>query len=264
MFRTLGWFCLALLWTAQAGAQSDLGVVLMYGKQATWSNTAGLRDMGSTLEKAGAKVALPEMPWGRGGWENIHVTIRQVHAMIDQEVAKLRARGARRIVVGGHSLGANVALSYAVERGNVAGVMLAAPGHRPEGWYQSDKAIHDAVDKVKALYEAGRGKEWFVGPDSNQADRMKLSTTVEVYGSWMSPRGLAAMAYMAPRLPASIPIFVAVSRDEMGFASVEKTIYTPAAKNSYSLYVVTSGPHSRVDFAVSKRATDWMLGLPKE
>ena len=262
MIRRL-FLALALLASGPAAAQSDLGVVLMYGKQATWSTATGLRDMAATLEKAGAKVALPEMPWRKGSWESINVTVGQAHALIDQEVAKLKARGAQRIVVGGHSLGANVALSYAVVRGNLAGVMMAAPGHSPDNWVRFDAGIRAAVMKVKALYDAGQRTQSFQGPDINTNERNVISTTVEVYGSWMNPMGRASMETQAPLLPATTPIFVAVSKDESGYSLVKDRIFKPAAKNPYSLYVETVGAHGMVDFAVSKRATDWILGLPR-
>jgi esterase/lipase len=246
-----------------AAAQQDLGVVLMYGKNGSWSTSLGLRDMASILQKAGAKVSLPEMPWRRGAWESNTMTVPQVYALIDREVEALKAKGATRIVVGGHSLGANMALSYAVARGNLAGLVMAAPGHSPDSWYMSDKGIKAAVDKVKELYDAGKGKESFRGPDLNQDERATLTTTVEAYGSWMSPRGRAAMKTQAPKLPETTPIFVGVSRDEPGYATAQPYIYKPAAKNPYSVYVETVGEHKNVDFAVSKRAADWILGLPK-
>ena len=61
----------------------------------------------------------------------------------------LRSQGAARIVVAGQSLGANIALSYAVERGNVAAVVMAAPGHNPGFLYRSN-------DRVRMDVEIGR------------------------------------------------------------------------------------------------------------
>ncbi len=246
-----------------AAAQCTTGVILMHGKGGDFSHSAGLRDISGTLESAGCKTALPSwLPWSRGAWDNVHMTMQQVFEQLDQEAAKLRAKGATRIVIGGQSLGANVALSYAVERGNLAGVFLLAPGHQPGHFYQKDKSIHEAVDKARALKKAGKGSDSFRGPDENQGATLTLSTTVDVYLSWMSPGGPANMIRRAPMLPATTPIFVAVARDDPFFANAERLVYKPAAKNPYSKYVVVGGGHMTTDMAASKQTSDWIKGLP--
>jgi pimeloyl-ACP methyl ester carboxylesterase len=244
-------------------AQDRIGVVFMHGKQSTPQRTQGLGTITSALEGAGAKVLTPSMPWSSGGWEGIKVTVEQVFAQLDGQVAALRSQGAGRIVIGGHSLGANVALAYAAQRGNFAGLVMAAPGHQPAYYYRSNASIRAAVDQARALVEAGRGSESFNGPDDNQGRTFTISTTAAVYYSWMNPRGLAGMDGQAPRLPATTPLLLVIGRKDVFFARAESVVYQPAARNPYSKYVVVEADHVQTPFAAAKQISDWIVGLPR-
>jgi pimeloyl-ACP methyl ester carboxylesterase len=244
-------------------AQDRIGVIFLHGKQGTPQQTQGLGVITSSLESAGAKVVTPSMPWSMGAWEGIKVTVEQVFAQLDGQVAALRGQGAGRIVIGGHSLGANVALAYAVQRGNLAGLVMAAPGHQPGGGYRRNASIRAAVDRARALVEQGRGNDPFSGPDDNQGRSVTLSTTAAVYYSWMNPTGLAAMDVQAPRLPATTPLLLVIGRKDPFFERAESLVYKPAAKNPYSQYIVVEADHVQTPFAASKRISDWIIGLPR-
>ncbi|MSP75372.1 MAG: alpha/beta fold hydrolase [Rhodospirillaceae bacterium] len=245
---------------AQAGG--TLGVILMHGKQASPGKSAGLRDIASKLEGAGMKAVVPLMPWSEGGWEKISVTPGQVFDMIDGYAAQLRAQGAQRIVVAGQSLGANMALAYAVSRQNVAGVVMAAPGHNPANSYRTNPAIKEAIDRAAGLAQSGQRDQPFSGGDDNQGSSIRLSTTAGVYISWMSPRGAASMTAQAPLLPASIPLMLIIGTKDPAYSMAEGMIYRPAAKNPYSKYLVVEAGHRDTDFAASQRIVDWIKGLP--
>jgi pimeloyl-ACP methyl ester carboxylesterase len=247
---------------APAAAQGTVGVILMHGKQGS-PNTPGLRDIASKAESAGMKVVVPSMPWGTGGWEKINVTPDQVFAMIDGYASQLRAHGAQRIVVGGHSLGANVALAYAVARQNVAGVVMAAPGHSPVGSYRSSPAIKDSIDQAAQLVKSGQAGQPFSGLDENQGSSIRMSTTAGVYAAWLNPRGQVSMPVQAPLLPASIPVMVIIGTKDPGYGYMENSVYKPAAKNPYSKFlVIDGGDHRNTDQAASQRIVDWIKGLP--
>jgi pimeloyl-ACP methyl ester carboxylesterase len=266
MFRRvfLGFAATFLLVVSTAQAQERLGVLLMHGKQGqARESRTGMGIVASNLEGAGHKVLMPTMPWAGSDWERINVTVEQVHALIDGYVAQLRGQGAQRIVVGGHSLGANVALSYAVARGNVAGVAMIAPGHNPGYVYRVEKGGRDSIDKARDLVQAGRGGEAYQGLDNNQGRGFTLSTTAAVYHSWLNPQGLAAMETQAPRLPASIPVLLVIGEKDPAFGRAENGIYRPAARHPYSKYLANGADHATTPMASSKAITDWIVGLPR-
>jgi pimeloyl-ACP methyl ester carboxylesterase len=246
-----------------ANAASDIGVVLMHGKQAP-ERQAALAALADQLQRNGMMVARPRMPWAAGAWERIAVTVEAAHAQIDGHVADLRGRGARRIVVAGHSLGANVALSYAVERGNLAGVVMLGPGHSPAAYYRQMADFRAAIEKAGQMVNAGQGAQPFAGPDNNQGKTFTVTTTAEVYLSWMSPRRLASMPAQAPRLPPGIPVLLAIGDKDPSFATAESTIFAPAAKHPYSKFVPLQADHAGVIAAAAGTVADWLQGLPSQ
>jgi pimeloyl-ACP methyl ester carboxylesterase len=234
----------------------------MNGKQGP-TNSAGSNDIAAKAAAAGIKAIVPSMPWGQGGWEKISVTPDQAFGMIDGHANQLRGQGAQRIVVGGQSLGANVALSYAVARQNVAGVVMAAPGHNPFGSYDRNPSIKEAVEQACKLATSGQGDQPFSGQDENQGNSVRVSTTAAVYYAWMNPRGRASMPVQARELPASIPVMVIIGTKDSSFGFTEANIYKPAAKNPYSKYlVIDGGDHRNTDHSASQRIVDWIKGLP--
>lgn len=252
----------ALVLAMPATAQGTIGIVYMHGKQSP-PNTTGSGDIASKAAAAGMKMVAPTMPWTRGGWEKISVSPEEAFAIIDGHAAQLRAQGAQRIVIAGQSLGANMALSYAVARQNVAGVVMAAPGHNPGGSYNRNAAIKGDVDKACELAKSGQGSQPFTGLDQNQGNSVRISTTAAVYCAWMSPRGVASMQARAPALPATIPLMLVIGTEDISFGMAESSIYKPAAKHPYSKYLaISGGDHRNTDHAASQRIVDWIKGLP--
>src|SRR6476619_2424327 len=146
-----------------------LGVILLHGKLGTpTERRAGLDVIARDLQARGHRVALPVMPWSETGWLTIDSDVPAVLASLDAIAASLKAEGASRIVVAGHSLGANVALAYAANRGGVAGLVMAAPGHIPGSLTRRDEGVRAALARARELVAAGRGDERFVGPDGIQ------------------------------------------------------------------------------------------------
>ena len=96
-----------------------LGVVYLHGK-ASWPGALNGGIL-SSLEDEGALVAKPEMPWSFH--RRYAATYDQAMGEIDAAVAGLKAKGATRIVIIGHSLGANAAIGYAARHPDLAGVV---------------------------------------------------------------------------------------------------------------------------------------------
>ncbi len=110
-----------------AAAAADLGAIVLHGK---WGTPEGpVKPMADALAREGVLVASPEMPWSRRRLYD--KSVEGADAEIDAQVAALKSRGAKRVLIVGHSLGAAYALHYA-SRGDIAGVVAIAPGHRTE------------------------------------------------------------------------------------------------------------------------------------
>src|SRR5580704_19066331 len=96
------------------------GIVFLHGKGAWPGGFNG--GILSALEDEGALVAKPEMPWSFH--RRYGATFDQALAEVDAAVAGLKAKGASRIVIIGHSLGATAAIGYAARHPDLAGVVM--------------------------------------------------------------------------------------------------------------------------------------------
>src|SRR5712671_4474723 len=161
---------------------SELGVVFVHGK-GMWP---GAFDGGivNLLREAGAKVATPGMPWS---FTRIYAASYQEGLReIDAAVADVKRQGATRIVIIGHSLGANAAIGYAASRGPLAAVVAIAPGHLPEVEGLRGRT-HEALLTAAQLVAAGKGDERHSFPDAIQGVPTFVMASPFVYMSTFDP-----------------------------------------------------------------------------
>jgi len=180
--------CMAAVMPAAAQSESRVGVILMHGVGGTPKLVAQLE---GPLTRAGAIVATPMMPWARG--RDFDKSYEDSMAEIDGIVAQLRRKGATRIVVGGHSIGAAAALGYAARHDDVAGLLLLAPGHTPElaGFA---RRLSQSISKAHDLVKAGKGAARSHFENLNQGRANRIRTSADIYLTWFDSRGPASMA----------------------------------------------------------------------
>jgi pimeloyl-ACP methyl ester carboxylesterase len=240
-----------------------LGVILLHGKLGDpLTGHAGLDALAANLHAGGCMIALPTMPWSDKGWLTIDRDVPSSLAMIDRLATQLRTHGADRIVLVGHSLGADVALSYAVSHGGLAGLVMAAPGHAPAVLAERDPPTRAALERARALVAGGYGDDRFTGPDRAYGTNLMLTTRASIYLSWMDPQGLAEMSVQAPRLPASIPLLLVIGRRDPFYRLAETAVFKPAARHPYSRYLPVVAEPSVTPRAAQAVIQNWIEGLP--
>lgn len=217
-------------------AHKDIGIIMMHGKLMHLPGP-----LVPYLEREGYLVSGPEMPWSATRRYDVpySVALRQVH----REVEKLRSRGARMVVVGGESFGANGALAYQAEYGDADALVLLAPGHMPGSWYRKG-ITKDEVDRATVLLAEGKGKESFsfLDPTPNRP----MHATVETYLSYFRPRGSGNVALSARQIAAKkkpIPVLVVNSNQESRTQGRE-TIYDELLPHPKSVYIESAADHS--------------------
>jgi pimeloyl-ACP methyl ester carboxylesterase len=177
-----------------------IGMVLMHGKGGTnryvWS-------LGLSLRSAGILVETPLMPWSKDriydkGYEESMLEI-------DSYVARLKAAGAKRVFVAGHSIGANAALGYAARREGLSGVILLAYGHVP-GIPGFAYKLSASTAKAEAMIAAGKGEETTIFSDvGGGGDNTVFSTANDLF-SWFDPDGPATIANNAAKVKPGTPV----------------------------------------------------------
>jgi pimeloyl-ACP methyl ester carboxylesterase len=261
-------FCVAMAvllaggWTHAANAQaanlSGFGIVMMHGKG---GGPEGLiAPLVSALKDNGAMVSTPIMPWhGKHGRPDGYMeTFDQAMQKITGSVSELKLRGATKIVVAGHSLGANAALAYAVRNGRgLAGIMMLAPGHTPELVLSR---VQPGVAKAKELAAAGRGDTATTLPDFNQGQQFQVRAKPAAYLSFFDPHGPAVMSRNAAAIP-PLPLLWVIGRSDPLFARGEGYAYARAPKHAKSKYVIITANHRDTPEAARQEVITWLKSL---
>ena len=238
-----------------SAADGGTGVVLLHGKQSRPSELSGIADL---LRSAGCLVATPEMPWSQRREYDVPYA-----AALDEAAAAwkdLEGKGAKRLVIGGHSLGANAALAYAASGRPVAGVVALSPGHSPEA-PGFRRGVASGVQKAQEMVASGAGEEkaWF--PDSNQGRTRQVRTTAAAYLSYFDPQGLGSMVKSCRAIPAGVPLFMSVGEPEGILAYARDTLFTAAPKHPKSVFLVVPGDHLGAPRASADRLVQWVEAL---
>jgi len=248
--------CLLALLAAPAAAAglTGVGVVFLHGK-AVWS---GAFDGGipAALEAEGAVTASPEMPWS---FLRIYgATYDEAMAEVDAAVAGLKRRGATRIVVIGHSLGANAAIGYAARRRGTAAVVAISPGHLPETAEMRARTA-SAVAEARALAAAGE-KSRHLWPDQIQGVPTLATASPQVYLSMFDPDGPAVIPRNAAALH-GVPLLWVVGQSDPVFARGRDYAFSRAPRNSKSRYIEVPAGHLGAPSVARSQVVEWIKSL---
>lgn len=247
---------------ATAGELQNVGIVYLHGK-ASWPGAFNGGIL-SALRDEGALIATPEMPWSFH--RRYAATYDQAMVEIDAAVAALKAKGARRIVIIGHSLGANAAIGYAARRpdlADLAGVVALSPAHLPEVGPMRG-FVADAVARAKKLIAEGKGNVPQTFPDMAQGIPLIATATPVVYLSMFDPDGPAVIPKNAAAIGAEahpVPLLWVVGKldpiDRRGPAYA----FDAAAKNPKSKYLEVFAGHLTAPLAARKQVVAWINSL---
>lgn len=191
---------------------STTGIVLLHG---TLEPSYWLMPLKKKLDAAGFRTAMPEMPWStRREYDR---TYEESMDEIATAATGLERRGARRIVLAGHSMGGNASLGYGALRGGVAGLVIISPGPFPED-PDEEKVIGPGVAKARQMIAAGQGGEMGVFKDFVQwhGSMEGAHTTAKNYFSYYNPDGNASILKNALRMKPGIAVLWVIGMEEEG------------------------------------------------
>ena len=240
---------------ASGASLSGFGVVLLHGKGGT--PTSMIEGLAESLRKQGALVEAPELPWSARRMYD--ATYDQAMAEIDLAVQKLKWQGATRIVVAGHSLGANAAIGYAARREGLAAVIAMAPGHLPEAWALRLRT-RSAIARAKKLIAEGKGDVPDSFPDLAQGIPYSVKATPNVYLSMFDPEGPAVMPKNSAAM-GEVPFLWVVGVADPMFFHGRDYAFDPGAKHPKSRYLVIPGMHLTTPFQARGTIIDWLKSL---
>jgi pimeloyl-ACP methyl ester carboxylesterase len=248
----------AMTATGPAIAQQSLsgfGIVLIHGKGGT--PTTGIEGLHEALKREGALVEAPEMPWSA---RRIYdATYDQAMTEIDTAVERLKKAGAQRIVVIGHSLGANAAIGYGARRKGLDGVVALAPGHLPEAWALRARTS-GSIANARKMIAAGKGDVRMSFPDLAQGIPFQVRATPEVYLSMFDPDGPAVMPKNAAAM-GDVPLLWIVGVADPMVLHGKDYVYGRGVRHPKSKYLVTASMHLSTPYQSRGQIVSWLKGL---
>jgi pimeloyl-ACP methyl ester carboxylesterase len=247
---------------ALAGDLDGYGVILLHGKGGSPSR-GPLVALSQALEAHGAMVLRPKLAWAGNSDqpEGYLVTYPEALNDISSAINDLKARGAHKIILGGHSLGANAAIAFAAKSGkNLSGIMAIGPGHRPEKMSMNDPDITQSLKKAKEMMASHQGNNQAEFSDSNQGDKFTVTATAAAYLSYFDPDGPAVMSKNAAKLP-NVPFLWVVGTQDPIFAAGSGYAFDKAPKNPRSKFIIVNANHGNTPVVAEDQIVDWLRQL---
>jgi dienelactone hydrolase len=247
------WLLTLVIAVPVLAAPAEVGVVLMHGK---WGSPQSMTPLARDLESQGYLVSNAEMAWS--GRRLYDVDYAAALKEIEAQVKQLRAKGARRVVVAGQSMGANAAVAYASSGFDLDGLVAMAPGHFPERG--AGARLRPSLDRARSLVAANRGADSEFFEDTNQGRQRSVRTTAGNYVSYFDPDGLGAMTKNITKLPRPVPVLLVIGSQDP-FFSGSRAMFDSAPAHAGSRYVVLETDHFNMPSVVAREMLKWLDSL---
>ena len=239
-------------------AAEKVGVLLMHGKGGTSSPKSPIGPLIDFLDSKGILVSAPNMPWSRE--RGFDKTYEESMAEINEKVMELRKKGASKIVVAGHSIGANAALGYGARYDGIDGIIVIAPGHTPEvNEFQS--LIDNEWKRAKKMVESGNGDKKEKFKDVNQGRKTKKKMRANVYLSWFNPNGPAVMPVNTTNIKPGVPLLWILGEKDRMYKKGKSYAFNKAPSNSKNAYTVVKGGHKATPQNGKREILNWLNNL---
>lgn len=249
------------------GADAPAALIMMHGKNAPFGRILNPSSNKSVerLVDAGFRVYVPAMPWS-DRWDGTHEdATAAIDALVD-----LAVRDGKKVVVGGHSMGAMFTILYRATAvpPAVIGKFVSAPGHMldliPAGSsFWND--INPSLGRAKSLEAEGKSKEKVHFDGRNTAGSQNITEsyemTPEVYLSFHDPMRLPSSS--SALRATSVPVLWTVgSNDPLITSNAGQSTFGMMPAHPKSAFFVLAGKnHSTSREAAIEKLIPWLKSL---
>lgn len=207
-----------------AAAQSPapgIGIVIMHGKGG--SPTKYVAELAASLEGKGYLVANLDMPWS--GQREYDANVVAAEKQVESALEGLRARGAAKLFVAGHSQGGLFALYFAGKH-PVDGIVAIAPGGSVGSPIYREK-LGAAVTQARQLVADGKGDDRARFLDfENSKGTYPVVTTPANYLGWFDPEGAMNQVVATKKVNPEVPVlFIAPKGDYPGLLKIKQSMF---------------------------------------
>ena len=233
---------------------SSIGIIVMHGKGGSPEKFIG--GLVSALRSKGYLVANPDMPWSRQ--RNYDTDMPGTEKEVEAALASLRARGAMKVFVAGHSQGGLFAL-YFGDRHPVDGIIAIAPGGNVDSPAFRDK-LGETVNQARDLVTAGKGdRKTSLLDYEGSKGTYALVTTPAIYLSWFDPEGgmneTSAVKHMNPDTPV---LFIGPNGDYPGLLASREAMFSALPKHPLTRLYEPDSDHQNAPSDSIDEIADWV------
>jgi pimeloyl-ACP methyl ester carboxylesterase len=235
-------------------ARQDVAVIFLHGRL---GSPAYLAPLLQALRADGYRAETPVMSWSRS--RAFDSTVEESMVEVDTIAAKLRAQGARRVVVAGHSLGGAAALRYGATRQGVDALVLVAASWNPAGpgW---QRVVGESVARARAAIDAGRDRATdtyqYVANDGSAAPVVAVARGFHDFNRSDSPMGVPANARAFTR---TLPVlWLSADADSRSARDTAAKAFAALPRHPRSRQDTITSSHSAAATAAIPAITAWL------
>ncbi|MBM3273325.1 alpha/beta fold hydrolase [Candidatus Kaiserbacteria bacterium] len=242
-----------------APSPAEIGVVVMHGKGGGPGKY--VNGLAAAFERAGFQVANLNMPWSHK--RRYDVTMSGGVEEITRALDAMRAKGARKVFVAGHSQGGLFAVYYAGLH-QVDGVLPIAPGG------QVDAASNVAnlapyIEKAKQMVNEGRGSDKADFAEFEGAKgSIPLSTTAAIYLDWFDPNGAHTTRVFKSVKQGTPVLYVAPSRDYPGLVRSKQQLFAALPPHPKTRIYEPDSDHMGAPDVAAEEAVRWVREVAEQ
>jgi pimeloyl-ACP methyl ester carboxylesterase len=252
--RTVAAAIIAFAQSSMAQAPSSgIGVVIMHGKGG--SPAGFVSSLASSLEQKGYLVANLEVPWS--GRREYDVGVDVAESEIEAALASLRAKGASKVFVAGHSQGGLFAIHYGGKH-SVDGIIAIAPGGNVANPIYR-REVGESVEQARKLVAEGKGNERTRFTDyEGSKGTYPVTATPVAYLSWFDPDGAMNQEKASREMNPQVPVlFIAPKDDSPGLRKVKQVMFDALPKNPLTRMYEPDSSHRDAPFASVDEIVRW-------
>ena len=247
---------LLLAWPVQAQTPA-IGVVVMHGKGG--APTKFVAELAAALQARGMQVANLEMPWSaRRGYD---VSVAAAEAEVDAALGSMRAKGATKLFVAGHSQGGIFALHFAGGHA-VDGVVAIAPGGNVGSTVFHDK-LGDMLAVARKAVDEGKGAESLRLADYEGGKGVyPVFTTPANYVQWFEPEGAMNQVRAIKAIPATTPVlYIAPTNDYPALVRANGALFAMLPAHAKTQLLEPASSHLNAPTASAAAIGDWLSAV---
>lgn len=234
--------------------------ILIHGK---WShpNTPVLRILEKDLKEKNYIVEKPNMPWSRTKLydQRYEASLQDLEGMIQ----KYKQEGVKKVVLIGHSLGANAAMAYQAHVGDADAIVAITPGHIPSMMQERDYIHAYILKKALEKIKQNKGAAIIDFIDNNGGIKKKLTTSADIFLSYFDPSGLAHMPATVKKFKKTIPVlYIEGAHDHIHTGP--DSVFSKIPQHHLNTYILTRGNHMTTPEISSKQITSWLSFLSSQ